>query len=301
MWYNRNNHFQQENITMDERLENATTLKKQIDVLRPLDPEQLRALWPMLQNDSIFYTYTTNAIEGNTLTLGETTVVLVDGITIGGKTIGEHLDAVNGQRAYLHMLDLAQKHAPLNEEAIKDLHAYVVGNNPLLVGGLYRNDQRFIYGSRHVPPAEHKVRYMMKDIMAEYVRDSENLHPVAAAAKLHYNLVAIHPFPDFNGRTARLAMNLSLVQNGYPTILIQPGAEKATYLTALESSHMHPQQYWQNRNGNPKPFVTYIGEIVQKRLVQVLGILQEISPPKLTHPQEKRNITNEKRGLDEGR
>ena len=250
-------------------------LRRRLDALRPLGEDQLRALWPMVENESVFYTYATNAIEGSTLSLGETAVVLNDGVTIGGKTVREHLDAINGAKSYRHMLDLAQGRAPIDEEVIKDLHAYAVGPDQSW-GGLYRSDQRWISGSRYVPPAWTKVRPMMKDAMAEYAQDALARHPVATAAKLHYDIAAIHPFPDYNGRTARLAMNLHLVRSGFPPVSVAPGAQRAEYFQALEASNLDPTPYYPNRQGSPSSFIAFVTGLVQHELARYVAVLHDL-------------------------
>jgi Fic family protein len=227
----------------------------------------------MIENESVYYTYATNAVEGSTLSLSETTVVLVDGVTIGGKTVREHLDAVHGQQAYLHMLDLARGDTAIDEDVIKDLHAYVVGLPSTIVDGLYRTDQRYIFGSFHVPPASEKVRSMMGDMAYRFI-ESPGEHPVARAAALHFGIVSVHPFPDYNGRTARLAMNLALIRSGYPPVVVLPGEEKARYIAALESSHRDETAYAPNRVGHPRAFIAYVASLVAatlQRYLQVLG------------------------------
>jgi Fic family protein len=228
-------------------------VRRRLDALRPLDEGQIRALWPMVENESVFYTYATNAIEGSTLSLGETAVVLNDGVTIGGKTVREHLDAINGAKAYRHMLELAKGRLPIDEEVIKDLHAYAVGPEQTW-GGLYRP---------------------MKDALAAYAADALSRHPVVVAAKLHYDIAAIHPFPDYNGRTARLAMNLHLVRSGYPPVSIAPGDQRAAYFEALEASNLDPAPYYPNRQGNPGPFVTFVTDMVQRELARYVAVLND--------------------------
>lgn len=205
-----------------------------------------------------------------------TAVIVTDGITIGGKTMREHLDAVNGEKAYRHMLQLAQDHAKIDEEVIKDLHAYAVGPEQQS-GGLYRNDQRYISGSRYVPPAWAKVRAMMKAALAEYAEDLATAHPVATAAKLHYDIAAIHPFPDYNGRTARLAMNLHLVEHGFPPISIVPGDQRSEYFQALEAANFHETPSYPNRQGNPAPFTAFIAKLVEKELNRYLTVLHDLA------------------------
>lgn len=256
-------------------LPELTDLRRRLDALRPLDEDRIRALWPMVENESVYYTYATNAIEGSTLSLGETAVVVNDGITIGGKTVREHLDAINGERAYRHMLELAKGHVPIDEEIVKDLHAYAVGPEQTW-GGLYRNDQRWISGSRYVPPAWTKVRPMMKDALAEYASDALSSHPVVTAAKLHYNIAAIHPFPDYNGRTARLALNLHLVASGFPPISIAPGDQRAAYFQALEASNFDPAPHYPNRQGNPRPFIAFVTDMVGRELARYVTVLNEV-------------------------
>ena len=212
-------------------------LLTQIDALntqlqqQPLQPE----LWAEIRADwEITHTYHSNAIEGNTLTLFETKAVLLDGITISGKPLREHLEAVNHREAMRLMWKLSQRSAPLLETEILNLRIFP---NPVKV----------------------------PDLMYDFVQtvNADITHPVLQAATAHYHFVAIHPFIDGNGRTARLLMNLLLIRAGYPPALL-PITSRVQYYEALETANQ----------GNLAPFQRFIAERVLASLQNILAIMQ---------------------------
>lgn len=244
------------------------SLKDDLDQLRPLDAARLALLWPQWRAEDALFVYSTNAVEGSTLTLGETIVVLEQGITIGGKSLADHLDAVNGQKAYNLMLDLAQKRADITLETILDLHSAVVGENSPIAGTL-RDERVFIRGSLHVPPNYVKVPRLMDEMIARACDDqSTGAHPVAVAARLHFDLLTIHPFKDGNGRTARLLQNLHLIREGYVPILIGP-QEKGAYFDVLQSAQIEVPGV-----GNPDPFIAYTVGLEKTAMQRYVGSLQ---------------------------
>ena len=213
------------------------SLLTQIDALntqlrqQPLQPE----LWAEIRADwEITHTYHSNAIEGNTLTLFETKAVLLDGITISGKPLREHLEAVNHREAMRLMWKLSQRSAPLLETEILNLRIFP---NPVKV----------------------------PDLMYDFVQtvNADITHPVLQAATAHYHFVAIHPFIDGNGRTARLLMNLLLIRAGYPPALL-PITSRVQYYEALETANC----------GNLEPFQRFIAERVLASLQNILAIMQ---------------------------
>ncbi len=249
-------------------------LKGRLDALRPLTPEQIAQAWPMIENDSVYYTYATNAIEGSTLTRGETVTVLEYGVTIGGKPMRDHLDAVNGQAAFMKMLEMVRAKTPITEDVIKDFHQIVAGADTSSAG-LYRVDQRYIKGSLHVPPAAHKVRDRMSDLLRIYNDDIEKgKHPVVVAAELHYGLGNIHPFTDYNGRTSRLVRNMHLLENGYMPITIDLN-ERPNYLEALEAASRSGNALEGDpARGNPAPFILYIAQMERKSLERYVKVIE---------------------------
>jgi Fic family protein len=169
------------------------------------------------------------------MTLGETTVVLESGITIGGKTLQEHLDIVNGQRAYKLMLDIARSEKPIDADVIFALHRAVVGNQEW--AGKWRTEPVYIRGSMHVPPNWVKVARLMDEALERFALSTRTEHPVVAASTLHFDLLTVHPFQDGNGRTARLLQNLHHIATGYAPVLIDP-SEKANYLSVVQKAQI---------------------------------------------------------------
>ena len=182
--------------------------------------EEIRADW------EITHTYHSNAIEGNTLTLFETKAVLLDGITISGKLLREYLEAVNHRKAMRLLRKLSQRSTPLLEREILDLHHLILMGIQSEVAGQYRTVRVRVVGSERIFPNPLKIPDLIHDFVQAV--NSHTQHPVLQATKAHYQLVAIHPFVDGNGRTARLLMNLLLIRAGYPPALL-PIAERARY------------------------------------------------------------------------
>lgn len=206
-------------------------LKRQLDAVRPLSPEVARNLHEDLV---LRWTYHSNAIEGNTLTLKETRVAL-EGITIGGKTIREHFEVMNHREAILFIEDVVQNREPLSERLIRSIHRLILKNIDDEHAGVYRKVNVTIAGAVHRPPDALHVQSSMEELMNWY--DSATaMHPVQRAARLHVDFVGIHPFIDGNGRTARLLMNLELMKNGFPPLIV-PMERRLEYYEALDSAH----------------------------------------------------------------
>jgi len=214
-------------------------LKKKLDKKRPLPKAQLKNLMGAFKID---YTYESNKIEGNTLTLQETAMVVDKGITIGGKSLNEHLEAINHSEAFDFILELVKGKAEISEYNLLQLHAIILKSIDKENAGRYRNLNVRIGGSKHAPPEPYLIRPQMEDLFNYYERMKLELHPLLLAADMHYKLVTIHPFIDGNGRTSRLLMNLIAYQFGYPMINISGSYEsRMGYYKALEinreSSH----------------------------------------------------------------
>lgn len=222
--------------------------KRQLDAHRPLPPE----IVANLREDLVVrWTYHSNAIEGNTLTLKETKVAL-EGITVGGKTLREHFEAINHRDAIVFVEALVQENHPLTEAQIKSVHQLILKNIDDKNAGVYRSINVMIAGAEHRPPDALQVRDEMECLMRWLQRDAMSLHPVERAARLHADFVKIHPFVDGNGRTARLLMNLELMKSGFPPCIL-PVDKRLRYYEALDTAHTQ---------GNYGPFLALISEIV---------------------------------------
>ncbi|KAF0221719.1 MAG: filamentation induced by cAMP protein [Geobacteraceae bacterium] len=218
-----------ENLELNSLLAEIDDLKKRLDVLRPLDNESISEAL------AVEYTYESNRIEGNTLTLRETDLVIHKGLTVAGKSMREHLEAINHYEAVLFLRELVQQATPLTESLVKQLHAIVLHSIDREKAGLYRSVPVSISGSRHIPPQPWQVPSLMEDCFRFYEEQRQVLHPVILAAEMHERIVTIHPFVDGNGRTVRLVMNLILLQHGYPIANIPGETEsRLAYYHALE-------------------------------------------------------------------
>jgi Fic family protein len=217
---------------MDYKFENISKKKKIIDEHRPLDKNVLREIKEKLFLD---LTYNSNAIEGNTLTLTETKVILEDGITIGGKSVREHLEAINHKEAIKYLEGIIKDNKKLSERQIKQLHYLILKSIDTENAGEYRNRNRnvLIQGAEHKPPNHILVAEQMKNLIAWYYDEAQSLHPIERASRLHSEFVKIHPFIDGNGRTARLLLNFELLKNGYPIVIIK-SEDRLDYYNALE-------------------------------------------------------------------
>lgn len=205
----------------------------QIKSQRPFSPAIVAKL---REQFSLEMTYNSNAIEGNKLTLKETFLVINDGITVKGKSLQEHLEAKNHHEAVHFLYELIEhdKRHTLNEQLIRSLHKLVVRDLDGEDAGDYRKGNVMITGSKHKPPEAFEVAHLMRDLIV-WIKKNANLHPVELAALVHHKLVHIHPFTDGNGRTARLFMNLILMQRGYPLAIILKN-DRQKYYRALEKA-----------------------------------------------------------------
>ena len=199
---------------------------------RPLDIGQIRKMEEYFR---VNYTYESNRIEGNTLTMQETHLVVNQGITIGGKSMREHLEAINHSEAIDYLYDLVGRRVDFNERVLKELHYLVLKGIDRENAGKYRNVPVRIGGSAFVPAQPYLVPKLMEDVFVFYENNKNLMHPVVLAAEMHERIVTVHPFIDGNGRTSRLVMNLILLSHGY-TIANLKGDNSArlAYYTALE-------------------------------------------------------------------
>ncbi len=219
-------------IDLDENyFDEVDKLKKELNSKRPIPKETLRSLEESINLEWI---YNSNGIEGNTLTLRETQVVL-EGITVGGKSIKEHLEAINHEKAILYLNDLVKEDNPITEWNIKSIHQLVLKDIDDENAGRYRRENVTIKGATHTPPDYLKVPELMGKLVLNY-ENWNDFHPIIQAVLLHGELVKIHPFVDGNGRTSRLLMNLDLMNHGYNPVIIKK-EDRLEYYEALDKAH----------------------------------------------------------------
>ncbi len=207
-------------------------LKEKLDKYRPLAKNVVQNLHEDLV---LRWTYNSTAIEGNTLTLQEPKVA-IEGITIGGKTLREHFEAINHREAILFIEELVQKKENLSELDIKSIHSLILKNIDRDNAGAYRKTNVIISGAEHKPPHFLEVPQQMQAFTKWYNENKNKLHPVEMAARVHIDFVGIHPFIDGNGRTSRLLMNLELMKSGFPPAIIRV-EDRLAYYKALDLAH----------------------------------------------------------------
>lgn len=216
-----------------DKLLKIDTLKAQWQGKHPLGPSHLKRLREYFD---VQYTFESNRIEGNTLSLRETDLIVNKGLTIGGKSMQEHLEAVNHAEAIDYVTDLAMAKIDLNKRNILDIHRLILKGIDTEHAGFYRKVPVKISGSSHQLPQPHQLEQLMYDYFQFYQFNRKKLHPVILAAEMHERLVSIHPFIDGNGRTARLVMNLILLRHGYTRANIKGSQEsRARYYEALDA------------------------------------------------------------------
>jgi Fic family protein len=214
-----------------ELLKAIAAKKDRLDRLRPFSPE-------VLSNLEHYYdveiTYTSNAIEGNTLTPVETTLVIEKGITVSGKPLKDHLEALDHYEAIRYVRELAREETPLTESDIRNLHRLVVQRSLPEIAGQYANLARYVRteSGRHEFPSPAEIPSLMGDF-ARWLGAAANAPETAFTA--HRRLVDIHPFNDGNGRTGRLLMNLVLIRGGYPPIAVRP-EDRLRYIRGLQQA-----------------------------------------------------------------
>jgi len=231
-------------------------LQGRINQLRPFSGQNLETLKNYYR---VGLTYTSNAIEGNSLTESETKVILEDGLTIGGKPFKDHLEAVGHSDAYNYVFTLL-KEKTLSEAMVKGLHKLFYNRIDAQNAGTYRKVQVLISGSKYPLPRPFDLSKLMKKFISTSEKNRTLLHPVEFAALLHKEFVFIHPFIDGNGRVGRLLMNLALLQESYMLAVIPP-ILRAQYISALEQAHI-----------DDSVFSNFIGEVVRETQLDYLRL-----------------------------
>ncbi len=241
-----------EAIRLEPRLSARLEEKKaRLDLHRPLASAIARRLHEDLR---IRLTYHSNAIEGNTLSLRETQVVIEEGITIGGHSLREHLEATNHARAFDELRHFVETGAPITIETVHRFHALVLHDLDE-TAGTWREQQVYIRGSNHLPPPARQVPEYMAQWVSWLAHEGLQYHPVVRAAIAHHGFVAVHPYIDGNGRCARLLLSLQLLRDGYaPAFLLREW--KLRYLQALQAAD----------SGVSQPIINLIGQAVEAGL-----------------------------------
>ncbi len=245
---------------------NLLSILNEIDILKSkLDQFSQFDSYRIAQALELEYTFESNRIEGNTLTLRETDLVINEGLTISGKSMREHLEAINHQEAIAYIKHLIEKNTFFNEREVLAIHNLILrGINPD-DAGRYRRVQVMIKGSSFMPPQPFLVSKEMEDFFIWYETNKKGLHPVILAAELHERLVTIHPFIDGNGRTSRLVMNLILLQHGYVIANIKGDYDpRMKYYNSLETA--------QTKN-TKEDFLLFIAQIEKESLERYIEII----------------------------
>lgn len=207
---------------------------------KPLNKTQLQKMKEYFYTE---YTYESNRIEGNTLNLQETHLVINEGITIGGKSMEEHLEAINHKEAIEWIVELASRNINFDARTVKQIHQLILKGINKKGAGVYRSVPVRISGSKHIPPGPYMLRELMDEYFIFYEMNKSKLHPVILAAEMHERLVSIHPFIDGNGRTSRLIMNLILLQNGFPIVNLKGNLkDRQRYYKALEAVQVNHER-----------------------------------------------------------
>jgi Fic family protein len=248
-------------IYLDQKVKERIDEKlKRLNKFRPLPVSAVKKLKEQFE---IEMTYNSNAIEGNSLTLKETYLVVNEGITIKGKPLKDHLEAKNHQEALDYLYDLVGKGKKnaFSENLIRSLNQIVQQNIDKEWAGRYRNSEVIIGGAKHKPPEAFKVPKMMTGLIKWY-SDNQKLHQVELASIIHHRLVYIHPFFDGNGRTSRLVMNIILMQAGFPLVVVMKNDRKRYYASLSVAD-----------KGDYKSFVNFIARAVERTLDIYLKVL----------------------------
>jgi len=247
---------------LDNKIKNRIEQKlKTLNSFSPLPPSAVKKLQKQFE---IEMTYNSNGIEGNSLTLKETFLVISEGITVKGKPLKDHLETKNHYEALEYLFDLIEnnKKQTISEQLIRNLHQIITKETEKEWAGKYRNSNVIIGGAEHKPPEAIDVPYEMSKLIEWWQKNQNKISVIELSALIHHKLVYIHPFFDGNGRTTRLIMNLILMQSGYPLVIILKNDRKKYYRVLTEAD-----------KGNLIPFVRFIAQAIERSLDIYLKIL----------------------------
>jgi len=248
-------------MTFTNRIADAEKLQQEINQHRPLKGQALKQLREYFR---IGLTWSSNALEGNSLTETETKVVIEDGITIGGKPLKDHFEAIGHAEAFDYLQKLSRR-AEITERDILKLHKLFYYRIDEANAGHYRKQNIIVTGNDFVFPAPSELKELMAAFADEIPSLRAEKHPIEFAALLHARQVTIHPFVDGNGRAARLLMNLALLKEGYPVTIIPP-VVRSEYLATVRESN----------TGNVAPFVNLLSNMVWESQRDYLRLLQSL-------------------------
>ena len=246
----------------------ANRIEEKLCRLNDLRPLPQSALKKIQDHFRIEMTYNSNAIEGNSLTLKETFLVINEGITVKGKPLKDHLEARDHHLTLNYLYDLVEngKRHTISEHLIRSMHQLIMQETDKEWAGVYRNANVIISGADYIPPDALEVAHKMKELIGWIKDNKSNLHIVELAALLHHKLVYIHPFFDGNGRISRIIMNLLLMQYGFPLVIILKNDRKKYYNVLSQAD-----------KENYKPLVQFIAQSVERSLDLYLKTLTPVS------------------------
>lgn len=241
-------------------LDEINQKKEKLDSMRPLTPGEVKRL---RKEFMVEFTHNSTAIEGNTLTLKETAMVL-EGMTIDQKPLKDHLEAVGHRDAFLYICDIAAKDMPLNETTIKNVHALVLMNQPE-DRGVFRKIPVRIMGAYTEPVQPYLIEPKLTELLVKNEERKATMSVIECVALFHLEFEGIHPFIDGNGRTGRLLLNLELIKNGYPAINVK-FADRKRYYDAFDSYY---------RDNDPEPMISLVAEYVSERYEDYFRVLEK--------------------------
>lgn len=233
--------------------------KKLLSAMRPLTQGEVERL---REEFMVEFTYNSNAIEGNTLTLKETAMAL-EGMTVDQKPLKDHMEAIGHRDAFMFVLDIASKELPLSESIIKQIHSLVLIDRPE-DRGIFRRIPVRIMGAYTEPVQPYLIEPKLTQLLIENEYRKETMNSIERIARFHLEFEGIHPFIDGNGRTGRLILNLDLIRNGYPPINIK-FTDRKRYYDSFD-------EYY--KNGDASKMTELVAEYVNERLDDYLRALR---------------------------
>jgi Fic family protein len=259
-------------MSIDLKLKLIDSQKEAINRNFPSEESAAKSLEKYFRVD---LTYSSNALEGSSLTLTETKVLLEDGLTAGGKPLREAYEASGHAEAYDYIMEIAHnKPIKLLTDIIRQIHKLFFFLIDYKNAGIYRKQSVFISGTSYIPPKASLIPGLMSEFEDRFNKLQETVHPVRLASFAHQKIAGIHPFIDGNGRTARLVMNLILINNGYQIVSLDPKI-RSQYIEAIKASQ-------NSADGGRDPFSDFLANEelkAQRRYARLLGINLKIKRP----------------------